>query len=119
MSSVPTELLDIVQRLRDLTEAGRIQWSESGASGMWGGRTVEVSLASGQWTLEWSGFQSKMRVVVRDDTGERIYAFSVAEDDPHFEELKAAFDAAAGQKLEQARTAALSKMREELTARSG
>jgi len=117
MSSVPTETLDIVKRLRELTEAGRIHWRESGASRMFGGRTVEVALASGQWTMEWSRLQSKLRVLVRDETGERIYDFFVENEDPHFTEFKEAYDAAAGQKLEQARTAALSKMREELGAR--
>ncbi len=117
MSKVPTELLDIVQRLRELTEAGRIHWSESGATRMFGGRTVEVSLASGQWTMEWSRLHDKLGVLVRDDTGERIYNFTVTNDDPHFKDIKAAYDAAAGQKLEKARTTALSKMREELATR--
>lgn len=118
MSSVPTDLLDIVSRIRELTEAGQIEWKESIVKGVaGGGRSIEFSLASGHWQLILLGATRALRVNVRDETGSRIYGFRVEPDDPHFTDFKSVFDSALGAKLERARSAALVKMREELAAR--
>lgn len=118
MSSVPIDLLDIVTRLKELTEGGQIEWKESVARGIaGGGRSIEVSLASGHWQLVLLGASRAFRVNVRDETGSRIYGFKVEVDDPHYTDFKAIFDAAVRAKLERARSVALAKMREELATR--
>ena len=118
MSSVPAEILDIVHRLRELSEAGRLDWKESSR---WirprGGQVVEVALASGLWLLKWSPGEATIGVTVWGGNGDRLFTFDVADDDQHFAEFKAIYDAAIRHNQERITSTALNAMREELAAR--
>ncbi len=114
-TSVPPELLDIVRQLKELTEAGRLTWEESRPNFLT--YTVTVSLASGQWRLNWQPISKMISVAIWDDTGTSIFDFTVKSPDPHFPEVKAVYDAAVRTNREQITSRALSKMREELAAR--
>lgn len=118
MSSVPAEILDIVHRLRELSEAGRLSWKESSR---WirprGGQIVEVALASGLWRLTWSPNEAAIGVTIWGGNGDSLFTFDVANDDPHFAEFKAVYDAAIQHIRERVTSTALDAMREELAAR--
>lgn len=118
MSSVPAEILDIVHRLRELSEAGSLDWKVSSRqSRPYGGQVVEVALASGLWLLKWSPDEAAIGVTVWGGNGNRLFTFDVADDDPHFAEFKAIYDAAIQHNQERVTTKALNAMREELAAR--
>ena len=114
-TSVPPELLDIVHQLRDLTEAGRLKWEESRPDFLT--YSVRVSLASGQWRLNWKPLTKEIGVAVWDETGTSIFNFAVNSPDSHFPEIKAVYDAAVLKNREQITSKALAKMREELATR--
>ncbi len=114
MGSVPTEILDIVDRLRVLSEAGRLGWKQS-RWGRRGGQAMEVALASGHWQLTHN--DQGIYVEVRDENGDLVFRFTVNGADPHYAEFKAVYDAAAQHHRKRVAETALRKMREELAAR--
>ena len=114
-TSVPTEILDIMRQLKDLTDAGRLTWKESRPDFLT--RAVTVSLASGQWRLNWESHDETIAVAVWDDKGASIFDFTVTNADPHFAEVKAIYDAVVRKNHEQITDSILSRMREELAAR--
>lgn len=113
MGSVPTEILDIVHRLRELSEAGRLGWKQSS----WGrgGQAMEIALASGHWQLTHN--DQGIYVEVRDENGDLVFRSTVNDADPHHAEFKAVYDAAAQHHRKRIAETALRKMREELATR--
>ena len=115
MSNVPAEALDVVRRLRNLSEAGRLEWQESRPSREL--YAVTVSLASGQWRLIWSPRHQRITASVWDGNGRALFSFTLEKTDSHFSEIKAIYDAAVRHNQERVTSTALNAMREELAAR--
>jgi len=115
MSSVPTETLDIVRQLRDLTEAGRLEWRESRPNRE--SHAVTISLASGQWRLTWHLNRQAISVSVWDGKGNALFGFNLKKTDPHFTEFNDLYTTAAQHIRRRITTTALNAMREELAAR--
>lgn len=115
MSNVPAEALDIVRQLRNLSEAGRLEWQESRPSREH--FAVTVALASGQWRLTWNPRRQRIAASVWDGNGRALFSFTLEKTDSHFSEIKAVYDAAVRHNQERVTSTALNAMREELAAR--
>lgn len=115
MSSVPAEALDIVRQLRDLTEAGRLEWRESRPNRE--SHAVTISLASGQWRLVWLPDRQVINISVWDGKGNALFGFNLKKADPHFAEFNDLYTTAVQHIRRRITATALDAMREELAAR--